>query len=232
MTSINQWTYEWAKKNNLPSHYETQLTSTNEIAKKENGRATIYLTDEQSQGRGRGTNSWSHSQEGHTLLSTWCFQAVPPKPTFSARLGLTLYKSLKQVWPNEIFGLKAPNDIYLGDGKMAGLLVELEQMSDSCLFVIGLGLNVFSAPHLPEQTTAFLNHKDGVGLESWEQFCHCFYNGLLDLKTTSDQPSLTSTEQAELLLALNHFSKNNYSEVREDGSLKDSNSQWIHWTEL
>ncbi len=52
--------------------------------------------------------------------------------------------------------LKWPNDVILGSGKLAGIL--LERVADS--IVVGIGVNLASAPDLPGRDTAALDAPD------------------------------------------------------------------------
>jgi len=38
--------------------------------------------------------------------------------------GLALYRATQTIWPHLPLSLKAPNDLWLGSGKVAGLLIE------------------------------------------------------------------------------------------------------------
>ena len=97
--SINLATHKWAEIKKLPSFYFPEITSTNDVAKQEfenSGKDfALYLADHQSQGRGRGANSWENLSGGEVLLSTWCFRLdASPQPVLTPLLGLALYESL------------------------------------------------------------------------------------------------------------------------------------------
>jgi biotin-(acetyl-CoA carboxylase) ligase len=52
---------------------------------------SLYLTDEQTKGRGRFDRTWSMPKPGSALISSWSFQIMqPPKPTLTALAGLAL----------------------------------------------------------------------------------------------------------------------------------------------
>lgn len=232
--SINQWTHDWALKNKLNSVFKKELTSTNAEAKLSKDTSfQLFLADQQSQGRGRGQNRWDQNTPGHCLLSTWCFTATSPQPVFAARVGLALYQALLVTWPQGNFSLKAPNDVYLNDGKLAGLLIELSQIeSQRCRFYIGLGLNVFSSPTINDQKTSSLKETKTLELVDWELFCQNLYNSLVKIQNSSERNQLTSQECQDLVTALNRHPIYKYKDIRPDGSLQNQDGQWQHWTDL
>lgn len=205
MRSINQWTKKWADLRGLNFWYEPETTSTNLIAKQKGRDFEVYLTDHQTQGRGRGGAQWQEGDVNGTLLSSWTFLLnSSPQPIASPLFGLAVYSSLKSVWPELQFSLKAPNDIYLGDKKLAGLLIEGVSMGSQSLLVIGLGLNVFSAP-TSVPTATYLESKTTVNEESWVQFLdplHSYFNEMAVLSTATEMPTSFCHQLKD---ALNYF---------------------------
>lgn len=134
--------------------------------KKELGGKTVFYARTQTAGRGQRGNKW-HSVPGENL-------------TFSLalRFGLDNVPSLKatdQYILNQIMALavtdylrtigleamiKWPNDIYIGDKKICGILIE-NSLSGSLLkhSIIGIGLNLNQSifdPSIPNPTSVFL----------------------------------------------------------------------------
>ena len=104
---------------------------------------TLIVADEQTAGRGRGGNVW----ESEAGVGVWC--TIIERPTdaaavdvLSIRLGLALAQSLETFAPGPI-SLKWPNDLYVGPGKLAGILVEARWREGSLDWVaIGIGVNL------------------------------------------------------------------------------------------
>ena len=78
--SIGKITHQWALNQKIFSQYFALIDSTNNKAKTEsfaeksyNEHLIIYVTDQQTAGKGRGQNSWSTATPGSQLLSTWSF---------------------------------------------------------------------------------------------------------------------------------------------------------------
>jgi BirA family biotin operon repressor/biotin-[acetyl-CoA-carboxylase] ligase len=77
----------------------------------------------------------------------------PPAPSLALVAGLALIEAVEIEAPNQCLSLKWPNDLLLGDAKLAGIL--LERSGDR--IVAGFGVNIAVAPALPNRKTASLN---------------------------------------------------------------------------
>jgi BirA family transcriptional regulator, biotin operon repressor / biotin---[acetyl-CoA-carboxylase] ligase len=205
MDSINQWTEKWAKEKGMNVWFETETTSTNAIAKQKMRHFEVYLTDHQTAGRGRGGAHWHEGEKHGTLLSSWTFTLnSPPQPIASPLFGLAVYTSLKSAWPQLPFSLKAPNDIYLGDKKLAGLLIEGVSIGKESLLVVGLGMNVFSYPKELNTATHIAGHTP-VDFAHWVKFLdplYSYFNEMAVLATDTDMPEAFCHQLRE---ALNYF---------------------------
>ncbi len=124
-------------------HHES-LSSTNDRAAawlREGGPHGLVVTaDAQTAGRGRHGRVWN-SPPGHNLYVSLGLRVASARRDLSAvglAVGLALYEGLGSV-PG--LGLKWPNDLLIGDRKLAGVLCESRWGSDVEL-VVGFGLNV------------------------------------------------------------------------------------------
>ena len=109
---------------------------------------TLVLADRQTQGRGRGGKSWS-SPPGTgvwmTMLARPAERTVPQ--VLTVRLGLLAAKVLDGFAPSAV-RIKWPNDLYVADRKLAGVLVEARWRGSSPEWLaVGMGINVTSAAH-------------------------------------------------------------------------------------
>lgn len=231
---------QWAKGSNVPCRYERTTGSTNDLAKDEAFDAAAedaikaYFTDHQTKGRGRGNNVWTDTVEGSGLLSSWSFALQdPPQPTLTPRLGLALARALSATWNFLPWSIKAPNDIYLFDKKVAGLLVETVTQGLDVRLIVGLGLNVWSSPDLPHATeiTAELPENTPLLGEDWIGFLDRWLFELSDAVGRADQP-LNSTE----CFALQDFMNRRPNVPRVDQVLPDgslvSEGKTTPWMEI
>lgn len=108
------------------------------------GTWTLVTTEFQSAGRGAGTNHWESECGKNLLLSLRvCPRQVTVGHVFSLSeaIALSVCETLNTLKPG--FCVKWPNDIYYGDRKVAGLLIENDlQGRFISASVMGLGLNV------------------------------------------------------------------------------------------
>ena len=112
------------------------------------------IADRQTDGRGRQGRAWSDGA-GNFMGST-AFRVLPTDPvpaSLSLAAGLALFEAVAPLVP-PLPGarLKWPNDLLVGKAKVAGIL--LERAGD--WIVMGFGVNLASAPALPDRATTAL----------------------------------------------------------------------------
>lgn len=104
---------------------------------------TLIVADEQTAGRGRGGNVW----ESEAGVGVWCTLIERPTDAtavdvLSIRLGLAVAQSLASFAPGPV-SVKWPNDLYVDQGKVAGILVEARWREGALDWVaIGVGVNL------------------------------------------------------------------------------------------
>jgi BirA family transcriptional regulator, biotin operon repressor / biotin---[acetyl-CoA-carboxylase] ligase len=111
---------------------------------------TLVLADSQTAGRGRGGKRWA-SAPGAGIWMTLVERDVDAAviELLSLRLGLAAASTL-DAFVDDTVRVKWPNDLYLGNSKLAGILVEARWRSGAAEWVaVGLGLNVRVPPDVP-----------------------------------------------------------------------------------
>ena len=104
---------------------------------------TIVIADRQSAGRGRNGRRWA-SESGQGIWMTIIERPNDPRviDVLSLRIGLRAARALDRFAGIPI-GLKWPNDLHVGAGKLAGILIEARWRADRIDWVaIGIGVNV------------------------------------------------------------------------------------------
>ena len=128
-----------------------EVTSTNSYAKemlkdKRPPEGTVIVADHQTAGKGQDGNSWE-SEAGKNILMTLIlypsFVEISSQFRISMAVALGIIDFLKEILPDQRILIKWPNDIYVGKGKIGGILINNEIMGDHFEHVIaGIGLNV------------------------------------------------------------------------------------------
>jgi len=235
--SIPQATKSWAIHKDIPLKFWEEIMSTNSQAKNElfNEPFLLYLTAHQTGGRGRGTNTWSDSKERTEdfLLSSWGVRtSKTPQPITSPLIGLALFRACARVWPNLKWSLKAPNDLYLDDKKVAGLLIETVQMGEDIRMIVGLGMNVFSHPEI-DRAGSIAEFHPNINEQEWQQFLTAWEQELQNSKTFWSQLVMNKAQCAELRTILNKWPllQEEIEQVFPDGSI-ETPSYTYSWTGL
>lgn len=113
----------------------------------------LYLTDEQTSGRGRHGRSWI--SDGGTLTFSLVIhlrnQNSAGSKLVSLAVGVGVARCLEFEYGPIQSKLKWPNDVHFGGGKVAGILLE-SNFNAADQIVIGVGINVGTAPELPSGT--------------------------------------------------------------------------------
>jgi BirA family biotin operon repressor/biotin-[acetyl-CoA-carboxylase] ligase len=104
---------------------------------------TVVLADRQTSGRGRAGRRWA-SESGQGIWMTVIERPNDARAldVLSIRLGLRAARALDRYAPSPV-RVKWPNDLYIADGKLAGILVEARWRGSRIDWVaIGMGVNV------------------------------------------------------------------------------------------
>lgn len=126
----------------------TELTARQ--SDQESASGTVVMSEYQSQGRGRRGKHWVSPFGSNIYLSIiWDFHnGASALQALSLSMGVAVKRALTQVGVEDL-SLKWPNDIYVNQKKLAGILLEmLGDPAGQCTVIIGIGINVA----MPEQS--------------------------------------------------------------------------------
>lgn len=228
LISIPDKLYPWEIKENLPTKYMGKIIyhynnvdSTQEIAWQLglNGlpEGTVVIAETQKKGRGRLKRTWFSPPGGIylSLILKPSFILINEIPRITILAGLACIYAIKKATKIEC-SLKWPNDIFLGEKKLGGILSEINAEQDKVNFVVlGIGINVNTKDLPPEATSLFLYtqrrflrreivkhlleemealyekaRKEGFDsiLKQWQNFC-CLWNKKIKVKILNRQIS-------------------------------------------
>lgn len=153
--------------------------------------SNVCIAEAQSAGRGRRGNEWLSAPNRNIMLSlSWGFTPIPESiAALSLAVGVTVAERLNRDYELGV-SLKWPNDLLIGEDKLAGILVDMATTAGGgCNIVIGLGLNVYqpewSHSNSPFAWTDLQSH--GVNVNRNELAANLIVDCLTMLQQFSDQ---------------------------------------------
>lgn len=111
---------------------------------------TTFYTDYQTAGRGQQGNSWESEAGQNLLFSTYLQSDISAECQFriSELVSVVIARVVAEVLSHhapehaDAVKIKWPNDIYIYDKKVCGILIEHELQGQAVSSIIGVGLNV------------------------------------------------------------------------------------------
>ena len=178
------------RQKNLNFYFFKSLKNTNDKIKHLNltdnpNKSNLALfTDLQTTGRGRANNIWISSKGDLTCsflinqkLNTNCLGQI------NILVSSIVLKILNIYFSNIDFRYKWPNDIFIDDMKLAGLLIETNVKNNDILyFVIGIGINFIPKNELSNIKTISISDFShnvkpiNIFFELSKTICHSFNN--------------------------------------------------------
>tara|TARA_Y100000590_G_scaffold174961_1_gene199961 strand:- start:614 stop:1201 length:588 start_codon:yes stop_codon:yes gene_type:complete len=147
------------------------VTSTNDIAvdliKIEKKEVGYVHADTQTKGRGTRGKKWISS--AGNLFGTIFFPLksnYPPFNEFAIINPLIISNVIKKFCKNKKILFKWPNDIFINEKKISGILQEVISYNKKNFLLIGIGINIASSPIIKEnyQTTSIFSETKSTPL--------------------------------------------------------------------
>ena len=106
----------------------------------------IVVSDEQTSGKGHAENSWE-SEKGKNLTFSLVLRPLFIEPSkqflITQIVSVAIFKFLQKRLPAKMVKIKWPNDIYVENKKIAGILIQNTIRGNNLDYsIIGVGLNV------------------------------------------------------------------------------------------
>lgn len=132
--------------------YQERVDSTNDwvraLAKEGAPEGLVAVAEEQLKGRGRRGRTWSSPFAKGVWSTTLLRPAIPPQaaPTMALAAALAVARAVEEV-TGLAAAVKWPNDVLVGEKKVAGILVEMDAELDQVRsLAVGIGLNANLEP--------------------------------------------------------------------------------------
>jgi BirA family biotin operon repressor/biotin-[acetyl-CoA-carboxylase] ligase len=134
----------------LHHFYKIGSTNTAAMAAAAEGApaGSVFLAEEQTEGRGRGANSWQSPRSSGIYCSVVVRPTLPPSDVLvlSLAAGLAVRETIQQVDSRVSTDLKWPNDVLIDGKKVCGILTEMNAEATRVRYiVVGIGINVNQA---------------------------------------------------------------------------------------
>ncbi len=142
----------------LPIFNFTKIESTNDFARSLITEHKIFkgivIADEQTKGRGRYGNKWN-SPKGNLYFTVFfpILRSNLKKIQFLVQLQI---RNILNNYNIKNVSLKWPNDLYINNKKVCGILQESIVLGKLYL-IIGIGINVKSSPKIKKYPTTYIN---------------------------------------------------------------------------
>jgi BirA family biotin operon repressor/biotin-[acetyl-CoA-carboxylase] ligase len=145
-------------------HHYYKIGSTNSVAMEAASagapEGSVFLAEQQTAGRGRGSNKWHSAQSAGIYCSVVLRPPLPPSEALilSLAAGLAVHTAIREIDSSVKPDLKWPNDLLIDGKKFCGILTEMNAEATRVRYiVVGIGLNVnqgsFSADLQPLATS-------------------------------------------------------------------------------
>ena len=160
---------------NIHHYYKIGSTNTAAIEAALTGapEGSVFLAEQQTAGRGRGSHTWHSAQSTGIYCSVILRPALPPSEVLvlSLAVGLAVHAAVREVDARVAVDLKWPNDVLIGGKKFCGILTEMNAEPMRVRYVVvGMGVNVNQVrfPAELEETATSLRMATGTELSRVE----------------------------------------------------------------
>lgn len=170
-----------------------ELTSSNDYLKDNYQHLkdfTICRCNHQTEGRGRNKRKWL-SDENKNLLFSLLLLDKEIMSNYKAISIVTAYSILKVLENHQIdnLAIKWPNDVYVSDDKICGVLLEGVSTNELECLIIGVGLNInqieFASDNNPTSMSITLGKEIDIDSFQYEVY-DCLVNNIVRLTNGHD----------------------------------------------
>ena len=209
-------------------HHYYKIGSTNtaamEAASAGAPEGSVFLAEQQTAGRGRGSNQWHSERSTGIYCSVVLRPALPPSDVLVITLaaGLAVHAAIQEIDSRVAADLKWPNDVLIDNKKVCGILTEMNaEITRVRYIVIGIGINVNQSA-FPADLQAIATSLRLVSGAEWSRVELCA--ALLKSLDREYRSLLESPDSVKSILR--HFQERSSSaigrqiEVEEDASLQ------------
>ena len=131
-------------EDDIDCHFFDSIESTSSFLSDtpHSNRTQLCIAREQTSGKGQYGRDWASQKDGSILFSLRkCFSVDTNLNGLSLVIGMAIIKSIEEECQLKGLKIKWPNDVYYGNNKLAGILMENNIHKGAQYVVIGVGVN-------------------------------------------------------------------------------------------
>ncbi|HWM54937.1 MAG TPA: biotin--[acetyl-CoA-carboxylase] ligase [Solirubrobacterales bacterium] len=110
---------------------------------------TVVTAEEQTAGRGRQGRTWT-APAGKALLYSGVLRPLGDRPLLPLAVALAVCETAEELAPGLACQIKWPNDVWVDERKLAGILIETKVQDDWAVIGVGLNLSIASNEFPPD----------------------------------------------------------------------------------
>lgn len=129
----------------LPEIQSTNSYAAEILTKERPDEGCVIITDHQTEGKGTDTNTWESEKGENLTFSLILYPTLAADQQFilNKAVALGIHDFLVTELPNHKVSIKWPNDLYIEDKKVCGILIQNSVMGNKLEYmIVGIGLNV------------------------------------------------------------------------------------------
>jgi BirA family transcriptional regulator, biotin operon repressor / biotin---[acetyl-CoA-carboxylase] ligase len=160
-------------------HHYYRAGSTNTLAMEAAAsgapEGSVFLAEQQTAGRGRGSNKWHSAESTGIYCSVILRPALPPADVLALSLaaGLAVHSAVAGMGAGIPPDLKWPNDLLIGGKKFCGILTEMSAEATRVRhIVVGIGINV-NQTRFPEELQSVATSLQVTSGSEWSRMDLC-----------------------------------------------------------
>lgn len=158
-------------------YYRTGSTNTLALEAAAAGapEGSVFVAEQQTAGRGRGSNQWHSPKSTGIYCSLVLRPALPPADVLILTLatGLAVHAAVREIDSRVLPDLKWPNDLLFGGKKLCGILTEMSSEATTVRYIVaGIGLNVNHSEFPPDLEQIATSLRIATGRE-WSRIEIC-----------------------------------------------------------
>ena len=212
----------------LPETKSTNSYATEMLLKDRPKEGCVIITDYQTQGKGTDANTWESEKEKNLTFSLILYPDFPADQQFviNKAISLGIYDFLRNMLPDYKISIKWPNDLYIGDKKVCGILIQNSVIGNKLdSMVVGIGLNV-------NQTVFTGNAPNPVSLKmtsgieyKLEDLLHKLLNSIFERYTNirSESTQKIETDYKRALYRLMEWHQYLFKDIKVQARINGSN---------